>query len=455
MSQISVKYDPTIQLPVIQDMMYATNEEESPKDYPAEYQQTKVTGVMTPLIKVNKIIVMWNQIQSFELASEGVLPTLRFSFNDSFGFVKSLDQPGSDNIVQVQIIPPFDDAYKKINLLFFMTSCDISGTYVSVSAVYKVPELYQDKIQSFGKVSTYDLIDKIAKDCSLGLASNIDGIDDERYVYCNNRNYISVINEQLATSGTERIIPDIWIDLHNYFIICDMVERYNAIDNDLKVWTTGNMDNTAQADDEIKPVQSDAILSNSQAMATTQLLIKSYNVRTAAASNINDGTDKVIEVYRHDLRESSSTLIQDGDVHKDSIIKTVYMGEQFGDFNYFLQRVCHRAYMQKINSNRIEVSLQHPVLGLERGQRVNIRWYDTDSIIGSTKKTNDISTNTPSTDDEIDDERSEMSINNQVSGQYLITSTRLIFNGVNKGWQYRLMLARPQDQVKTYLNDNE
>lgn len=453
MSKIVVKYDPSLELPEIQDLMYATSETESPDDRPAEYQQTKVTGVMVPIIKVNQILLMWSQIRSFELTSESLLPTLRVVFDDAFGFTKSLDQPGSDNTIQVQVLPPFDNAYKKVNLMFYMTGCSISGRTVTLEAIYKIPELYQDRIEAFGEVDTYTLADLIAKKCKLGLAANISGTNDKRFIYCNNRNYISVLQEQSETSGTDTIIPEIWVDWHNYLIICDIAERYTAHDSGLKVWTLDNMANSAQADAEVTPVEMDAIISNANAMTTSQLYIKDYRVRTSTAANVDDGTDKVVEIYHHSNREPSTTLIQDGDVHKDTVIKTIYAGEVFGDFDYKMQRVCHKAYMQKVRSNMIEVTLQHPVLGLERGCRVNLRWYDSDGIIKTIKESKDVKSNNPPEDEAVSEERSEMSLNEQVSGQYLITAAKLLFRGVSQGWQYKLTLARPQDQVQTYLDE--
>ena len=56
MAQITVKYDPALEIEPIEDLMYATNPNEDPTDSTApEVQQTKITGVVAPLIKVNKI----------------------------------------------------------------------------------------------------------------------------------------------------------------------------------------------------------------------------------------------------------------------------------------------------------------------------------------------------------------------------------------------------------------
>ena len=116
MAQITVKYDPVIEIEEIEEPMYATSKDECEEDRPAEVQQTKMTGILSPLIKVNNILILWDKVSRFELSSTKFLPELSFTFRDDLGFTKSLDQPGNDNLVLVQILPPFDNAYKKISI---------------------------------------------------------------------------------------------------------------------------------------------------------------------------------------------------------------------------------------------------------------------------------------------------------------------------------------------------
>jgi len=452
MAQITVKYDPTLEIEEIQELMYATTKEQDQDNKEGEVSQTKITGIISPLIKVNHINIMWSQITRFELRSTDLLPTLNFSFIDDMGFVKSLDQPDGDNLVLVQILPPFENAYKKINMRFYIDSVTINGNKVSISAIYNVQKLYQYQLRAFGKISTYDYFDKIAKDCELGLASNIDGTTDEHYVYMNNRTYAQSMSRELAVSGNETCILDSWIDFHNYLIICDMYERYNAIDKDLKVWTSSLVQDTA-ANADIEPRQEDAILSNAIAVRNSQLYVKDYKTVCHSGNNTYFGTDRILECYNIADQESKSTLIQDGDVKNDLFVKTIYRGELFGDYDYFLQEDCHKTYMKKINSDYIEVSLQTPLLGLERGQRVDFRWYDVNPAIKAVKDTKEIETNIPTEDQtEEDDDQDGWTLNKQVSGQYLIIGVIVKFKGIAGGWQYTLQLARPADKKNNYLD---
>ena len=455
MAQIEVKYDPTFKIEEISEPMYATSRNECAEDRPAEVQQTKITGILSPLIKVNQILILWDKVTRFELSSTDFLPELSFTFRDDLGFIKSLDQPGNDNLVLVQILPPFEDAYKKINLRFFIEDVRITGEKVTISAKYNIPGLYQDRIKSLGKLSTYNFLDTVAKECELGLASNLDGTEDERYIYLNNTNYLKSIKNEIKKSGTEDCILDTWIDLHNYIVLCDMLERYNAFESEIKIWTTGTViPDTENNGKPIEPKEEDAILSNAIGVRNTQLYITDYTVKNNAGKNMKMGTDKVLQSYYIDKCEPSSLLIQDGDVKKDTFVKTVYMGELFGEYDYFKSEFCRTAFLQKINTNTIEVALKTPLLGLERGGKVNLEWYEANEIASVIKNENPIETNLPSISDDEEDP-TMMTINKQVSGQYFIIGTKIRFKGWEDGWNYILILTRPTDQVNKYLGNED
>jgi hypothetical protein len=234
-----------------------------------------------------------------------------------------------------------------------------------------------------------------------------------------------------------------------------MFERYNAYESEIKIWTAPTVIPDTNNDEQpIKAKEEDAILSNAIGVRNTQLYITDYHVNNNSGKSIKQGTDKVIQSYYMNKSEAASTLIQDGDIKKDTFVKTVYMGEVFGDYDYFTNEVCRTAFLQKINSNTIEVSLKTPLLGLERGGKVNIQWYEANAIANVIKNENDIETNIPTDANELKGD-DEMTLNKQVSGQYMIIGTIIRFYGFDRGWKYTLILSRPANQVNTYLKDNE
>ena len=80
-----------------------------------------------------------------------------------------------------------------------------------------------------------------------------------------------------------------------------------------------------------------------------------------------------------------------------------------------------------------------------------IAWIGTWTT-GKLKDNKRIETNVPDVEGETEN-KEYMTLNKQVTGQYLIIGTTIRFNGWNEGWKYILTLARPASQTNTYLGD--
>lgn len=455
MAKIEVKSDPTLELEPIVDLMYSTTED--PDGRPGEVEQTKMTGIFAPLIRVNDLTINWSQVRRFKLTCDSILPTVTIEIEDNLGLTKALDHPKADNIVRVEILPAFEEAYKKVDLRFYITDFRSSGDMISLFCAYNVPALYQNKLEAFGQLTTYELCEKIANDSQLGLASNISSTDDKRYMYCKNQSYIDLLANEIKRSGTQTIIPEVWVDWHNYLNIVDVYDRYRNKEDGLKVWTMPNRQIDIESGTTIEPKEEDAIITNAPYAMSSQLYCNDYRIVNDVSGNMYDGTDKVIEIYDYDKGESYSVLIQDGDVHKDTFVKVEYRGEAFAGSQYQLQEACRDSVLQKMYGQCILVTLESPLLGLERGERVDLRWYDSSDIVLTAKENFDINT-TANVPEEETLERERMSLNKQITGQYLILSTILEFEGdgaTDLVWRYKLLLGRPADEIKTYGEDNK
>ena len=96
---------------------------EAGSEYSNEYTdkaQTMVFGIQVPLIMINSTIIDFDAVQQFVLKSEGVTPELLMIVEDRYKLIENIDKPRHDNEVRVQIIPKFDNAYKKIDLTFYI-----------------------------------------------------------------------------------------------------------------------------------------------------------------------------------------------------------------------------------------------------------------------------------------------------------------------------------------------
>jgi hypothetical protein len=309
------------------------------------------------------------------------------------------------------------------------------------------------------------LFESIAKETQLGFATNMAVNEgDKRWIYCDNKSYMDLLNNEITRSGTDAQICDYWIDWWNNIVLADIYERYNTKDKDedMQIWIAGTQKDASEGF-ETKPQQTVATLHNHPSQAETELYIKRFEVISTFGSQMYEGTDKVFSVYETNKLEYMDYLVQDGDVHKDIFTKYEYLGEVYGDFNYLLQNKKREAFIQKINTNEtIKVTLRSPLLGIMRGNHINILWYYNDDRVNSLKNklaeagvTNAVEPNIDiPLDDEMDTNSSagQFVLDRTKSGQYLITGCRMKYDNVNL-WSYELTLSRSSINKQSILKD--
>jgi hypothetical protein len=467
MSRIEVKFDHNLTLSDIIIPLTNSSPDESGEYYTdnqQEVQQTSVYGIQAPLIMVNNIVIDFTDIVSFELQCDSVVPQVDMVVRDRKNLIQSIDTPGVDNELRVQILPKFEDRYKKINLAFFITNFEAQNDNIRIFGEYKSPKLCSSVIKCYGKINTYNLFSTIAKETDMGFSSNIvENNADLRYVYCQNTTRLKTLKDEIKKSGSDLQILDYWIDWWNNIVLVDVYERYNAIDpdEDLRIWIASQnneVDEGKTADAELAP----ALLNNHPANKRTELFVESYELISNAGVAVTEGADNVCSVYQMGKKEYMDHLISDGDKQKDVVTKLEYNGEVYGEFNYLLQGKKRKTFLAKMESNdMIKVKLNSPLLGLMRGNRVNFNWYVNDARFQTLKEnmvegevantTNHTNVSLDEGDVESTNTSGEFIIDESISGQYLIKECVITWK--DSKWGYTLVLARPSKDKPKLIND--
>lgn len=462
MAQIKIEFDNNIKQSDIVIPLIHSSVEESKNDYienQTEKQQTSVHGILSPLIMINKIVIDFDSVIEFSLKSQGPLPTLTMIVRDRFNLLATLNTPGKDNEVRIQVIPQFDKAYKKIDLTFYISNINITGggTLINITGLYKPGNLQSSHFKSFGKLNTYELFYNIAKETGLGFATNVKGSQDKRYIYCDNKSYIELMSKEIMRSGGDTQIYDWWVDFWNNINFVDIRERYETIDDDkdLKIWISGQHNEITEGL-KITPIEVVATLNNHPVDTNTDLYVIRRDMKNKTSQQVNHGSDKLYSIYENNKLEYMDYLIQDGDVKKDIYTKYDYLGEVYGDYDYLLSEKKRSAFIQKINTESIEVVTRTPLIALMRGHKVNFIWYNNDSMLDYKKNNlnergylNDLTTNIPLNDDKEklnNPDNGVFEIDKSVSGQYLITGCNIRFT--NNRWEYVLILNKPASKTE-------
>lgn len=469
MSTIQVKFDNTLkQSDIIVPLIHSSKSEaqESYEPNQSERQQTLVYGIQSPLIMINNIVVNFLDVISFELLCESVMPEAHIVVHDRYKLTSIIDSPGIDNELRIQILPKFENKYKKINLTFYITNMKNNNNIIHITGEYKMSKFISSNIKSFGLISTYKLFEAIAQETGMGFASNVADDNQQRYIYCPNKSYKELLRNEITFSCNETQIYDYWIDWWNNLILADIFERYNATDKDedMQIWIAGQNKEVSEGS-EIQPIQAVATLHNNPSLKNTELHVADYKICTSPGPQMSKGTDRVFSVYEFSKTEYLDYLIQDGDTKKDIFAKYEYLGEVYDDHNYLLSSKKYDTFKQKIQSNEtIEITLKTPLLGIMRGNRVNFLWYTNDSVVEGTQKTLEENecidpnpqTNIPITeDDNIENtvHDGEFVLDKSVSGQYLVTKCAMKFKDSN--WNYVVTLSRPSSDKPKLINEDE
>ena len=465
MSIINLEFDNTLTKSEIIMPLMSSSRAQAGENFPdnnyTDKMQTSVFGIQTPLIMINTVVISFDAIHSFNLSSTGSLPSLSMSVEDKYELINNIDKPSMDNEVRIQIIPRFDNAYKKINLTFFISDIEVNGKYINLTCIYKLPKLTSSNFKTFGEIDTYNLFKTIATDTGLGFASNLAELTDKRFIYCNNKSYLNLMNSEITMADNSNHVLDWWIDLWDNVNIVDIKERYEAIDSneDMMIWVAGQV-NEVTADVETVPSKVVASINNLPMYNNSELYVKEYTINSNPGSSLGSGTDKVYSIYNAETKEYMDYLVQDGDIKEDIFLMYEYVGENYCSYNYMLSKRLRDTYLQKINSETIKVTLQSPLLGLMRGHRVNfIRYVNDDKIENKLVSLEEagiidrnVESNIPLTDYEMDKTTNAASykIDKTTSGQYLIIGVEIIYD--DKGWSYILDLAKPASSKTTILN---
>lgn len=469
MSLIQVKFDNSlVQSDIIIPLTHSTQEEagESYKENQQEIQQTAIYGIQSPLIMVNNIVVDFSDVISFELKCEKVLPSVSMIIRDRYKLISMIDTPSLDNELRVQILPKFEDKYKKINLTFFITSTKIRDNYITIEGAYKLSKFTSSNIKSFGEQTTYTLFETIATETGLGFASNIENNEsDKRWVYCDNKSYKDILMNEIQRSGADLQICDFWVDWWNNLVLADIYERYNATDKDedMQLWVSGQNHDISQGV-EIQPQQVVASLNNNPAFQQSELFVKEYTIANKPGSQMSLGTDHLYSTYECVKNEYMDYLVQDGDTKKDVFTSYEYLGEVYGEYNYLLAGRKREAFLQKIRSNEvIDVTIGTPLLGLMRGNRVNFMWYVNDDFVkdmhGNLREGEAIEdmadTNIPlsAADNDEGNLDGQYDLDKSISGQYLVVGCNMKFSDME--WKYTVKLARPTSAKPKIITENE
>lgn len=252
-----------------------------------------IDGVKIPIIQLNNTAVNFENIDNFTLKLTGFLPEIEIKIYDYDGIIKATDVPGMSNLITVVLLSPVEGTNKKISLDFYVTECkfnkDSSAVYKGVMNLNTFRAKQNIQIGS-GKLTTYEMLEEIAKQNKLGFAATEDckAINDKRFRQLYREDFKEFIEDQLSFAGTgSDTVIDAWIDEFGYLVMVNFswVMNYNVDPFQLTIKSTNGVNTGSKQPEEFKSTVKDTVRMINNMSATDNMDNLKFNVYTNKVDN--------------------------------------------------------------------------------------------------------------------------------------------------------------------------
>jgi hypothetical protein len=238
------------------------------------------------------------------------------------------------------------------------------------------------------KLSTYELLENIAKESKLGFAASSDckDIKDEKYRIIRSQNYIDFIDYQMKFAGTdEKSIFDCWVDLFGYLVLMNVYRAMNekVEQNQLAINSMVGTHMTTETGSEVEGIQLQRTLTNNIINENKyNLLFSKYNniidnntIYDEGSLNqiyymTSPGNENKISTNEIQIIENSVNGIQYSEEYEFK--KVTIVGIEFEDEDVLFKKRINKRFFDKLRARRLEIEMENYNIGLERGMLVNV-----------------------------------------------------------------------------------
>lgn len=412
----------------------------------------KKAGSYAPFIVINSIPFQVSNLDYCEIDCEGFLPSITLIVKEMREFIINEAFPMDGDIIQVYMRSKNPD-FKPIRADFRITKTDTmsdSGgnpSSYTMEGVLNIPEIFVDKIKSFGKKSTYLTLQQVAKDLKLGFASNVTSTSDDMRRVCCDISYFDFIQEDLMPScyRSDEAFFDCYIDPWYNLVLVEMNEllakehdpdRFSKITIE-EDWYKNTPDKETEPEDFILQNYMDkwnqSYFSAYSAHSNSGEIFMTIGYRNYM--KFYDKTEKKLKEYYLESMNAPSTKekakIQKGRDNEDhtKLTRNYYMGDQFTDNvhkNYYYARLQNYINHLELEKTTIGLTVSNYNAMLMKGSVVPVVIVNRDALksIADTE--------------EVDG----ASINETFSGDYVVRGIKYCYSVASSLYCTRLKLSK-------------
>lgn len=362
-------------------------------DLPADksYQEEFAQGLgFLPLVWYNGAQVEWNHISGMSIDYINNVPSLSISFKDTFGLMKESGIPLDDTRISIFIYSR-NDQVESIHMDFKVIDFSENNELYSIVGILDAKELYLKRFKSYPSMTSFELLQSVAKDAGLGFNSNIDNTSDKMtWINPGNRTITFIKDSLPHTYKSDNTFLYHYVDFYyhmNYIDIEKEIQR--DITNELGLNTSGM--------EQIIKTTEPAVLS--KLLLTNDFALKQSNFYFETCTIINNSTKISLNMgymtkveYYDELEKSflafdidpitsdaTKTIILRGAPQDNKIIKEnvdyKYMGPLDMDNvhkNYHYGIIQNQVNLAEMDKIQLIIELPTPNFNIYRFQKIYV-----------------------------------------------------------------------------------
>lgn len=368
-----------------------------------------------PFVMINGYMFSPEDIQSFEIRVDGLIPRISVTIVDSMGQFAIDTFPRDGDVINVRIAPKNQDIYRDIRIDFDIDSVQtpllssiqvgVGGGKYTFTGTMKVPGLFADICSSYETATSKDHLIQIANELGLGLATNIETANDAMKFIVAYETRMDAIKDRVEHSYVgEESFQTFSIDPYYYINYVDM----NALLESEEDFEQALIENDINLLDKVNDTEglnqqsSFNILTSHNRAEGTAAHILAYSLKNQSGKAVKaNGYKRVLQYFENDSEErlvsfdvealTSSQMKdieeplrgrRDEERYKEEV-KYKYMGRLDVDpetsnthLNYNFSRVHNKQNMDELKKLTLEVELSGFNPSLHRYQKIPVAIFN-------------------------------------------------------------------------------
>lgn len=439
----------------------------------------KKAGFLYPLVGINKYQFDASEVTRFRLDFTGFMPEVSINVVSGNGIFLSKNFPKDGDPVSIFIRSKMDE-FKPIRADFEITSINSAPSFdntgeviqFTIDGILRIPGIFADHCKAFSDKTSFDTLQAVANDLTIGFASNETLTSDQMKWLCPFDSYHKFIKDVTAASyKNDDSFFGAFIDCHYFLNFININNQFSDDYEDIDALDSFSENTDFYNDQSITKFNTKLVLCNHKNFMGSSNYIEKYTLLgNSGQVVIENGYRRYTQFYDNFFKadlpkdkyqsffvESLNTdgvrdkILNKGRIKEDfynNTNKYKWLGNQMSlpkgnaHENHIYARVHNWQNIQDLEKMMLYVVLSKPNFNIYRGQRIPVVIIN----MGNTMRQK-------STQDEGASAEDRISRDKFLTGYYMVHGIKYYWDAIG-GFKQELLLTRREWPIPSQTPDN-